>query len=90
MTETMMYTADKAALTACEMTAAGRAAVPSKRECTFPSERKVAKNATVATTIVMRTHNLLRNIPENNPMKMNKKPKIAGINAVLCDDPVRM
>jgi hypothetical protein len=89
-TATSMKTAERKALIACDITAAGRAAVRSITEGIFSKERNVARKAMSAILIATRTESLLLDsCPAMAPRKKNTMPNIAGINAVLCDDPVR-
>jgi hypothetical protein len=85
-----MKTAEKEALIACDITAAGRDAERSMMEGIFSKERNVARKAMSATLIAARTENLLLDsCLAMAPRTKNTMPNIAGINAVLCDDPVR-
>jgi hypothetical protein len=86
-----MKTAEKKALIACDTTAAGRAAERSITDGIFSNERNVVRKAMSATLIAARTDNLLLDsCLAMAPRKKNIMPNIAGINAVLCDAPVRI
>ena len=90
MTAKMMYSDDNAALRDCDITAAGRSAVPSRTEGNLPRARNVAKNSTAATVMEITVQSLFRDLTAREPTSAKTKPKIAGISAVLCVDPVRI
>ncbi len=90
VTAMTMKTTENRALIACDITAAGRVAELSIIDGIFSKERNVARKEMSATLIAARTESLLLDsCPAITPRTKNIMPNIAGINAVLCDDPVR-